>query len=296
MATTRRIAVLFHEGDRHLSTQRYIVHHMADFWREDGHEVEFLFGTRRFAAADLVLVHVNLSVVPQQYLEFASRYPRALNVRIRDIRKTSISSNLVRPGDDWSGPVIVKSDLNYAGLPEQTLMRSWLERRSRKVHRLVLALRRLRGMAGPFEGAGDYETYGSLRDVPAARASDPNLVIEKFRPEHVDGLYYTRIYQFLGDRSTCSRMGSRQPIVKASESVSVEAVEPHPDVVRWREELGMDYGKLDYVMDGDSAVLLDANKTIGATVYTGTGAGGGVSHEQVRRNRRWLAEGLYHYL
>lgn len=293
MATNRRIAVLFHEGDRYLSTQRYIVHHLAGFWREDGHEVEFLFGTRRFSPADIVLVHVNMSVVPQEYLEFAVRYPQALNIRIRDIRKSSISSNLVRQGDGWIGPVIVKSDLNYAGLPEQALNRSWLERHSHTAHRLAVRFRRLRGTGGPYDKPGDYEIYDTLANVPGLRARDPTLVMEKFRPERQDGLYFTRIYQFLGDRATCSRMGSPHPIVKANESVIVESVEPHPDIVRWRHELGMDYGKLDYVMDGDSAVLLDVNKTIGASLYTG--AGGGVSQETITKNRRRLAEGLYHY-
>jgi len=39
----------------------------------------------------------------------------------RDIRKSAFSRNLVRPGDGWDGPVIVKSDLNCAGRPERLL-------------------------------------------------------------------------------------------------------------------------------------------------------------------------------
>jgi hypothetical protein len=127
--SAKRIAILFHKGDRHYDLSRYMVHYLARRWRADGHEVINLFGVSRFEPADLILVHVNLSVVPGEYIEFASRYPIALNSGVRDIRKSTISRNLVRPGEGWDGPVIVKSDLNYAGLPERVLNRSWLERR-----------------------------------------------------------------------------------------------------------------------------------------------------------------------
>ena len=95
--------MLFHEGDRHRNPSEYIVHHLAEFWREDGHTVSYVYGLKRFVPADIVLVHVNLSVVPSDYLEFASRYPLVLNGKIRDIRKSSFSKNLVRPGS-WDGP------------------------------------------------------------------------------------------------------------------------------------------------------------------------------------------------
>ena len=90
--------MLFHREDRHYDPSRYIVHRLADYWREDGHDVVYLFGVKRFVPADLVLVHVNLSVVPDEYLEFAGRYPIALNRHIRDIRKTTVSANLTGPG------------------------------------------------------------------------------------------------------------------------------------------------------------------------------------------------------
>ena len=111
------IAVLFHENDRHRDLSTYIVGHLAPFWREDGHQVTFLFGTRHFVPADILFVHVNLSVVPDRYVEFAARYPVAVNSRIRDIRKSVISRNLVGPGDPWDGPVIVKTPDSFLVIP-----------------------------------------------------------------------------------------------------------------------------------------------------------------------------------
>lgn len=131
----RSIAVLFQHHDRPSGVSGYIVDHLARLWRADGHEVTYLFGTGGFVPADIVLVHVDLSVVPASYLEFASRYPLVLNGRIRDIRKSVVSSNLVGPGDAWSGPVIAKSDLNCGGWTEDVLEAGWLRRHVRGSHR-----------------------------------------------------------------------------------------------------------------------------------------------------------------
>jgi hypothetical protein len=50
------------------------VNQLAEFWRENGLEVVYLYGADRFVPADLVLVHVDPSVVPEEYLEFAAQY------------------------------------------------------------------------------------------------------------------------------------------------------------------------------------------------------------------------------
>jgi len=290
MGTTtrpRRIAVLFHRGDRHRNPAEYIVHHLADFWREDGHAVEYVYGTRRFVPADLVLVHVNLSIVPSDYLEFAKRYPIVLNGKIRDIRKSTFSRNIVRPGDSWDGPVILKSDLNYAGVPERYLQLTELEHLWHPLRRVRKLGDRLFNRTPPFLGPRDYRVFNSLSEVPAEWFSNPNVIVEKFRPEIEDGMFHTRVYQFLGDRSTCTRMGTGNPVVKAERNAKTEPVEPAPEVVEWRHRLGLDYGKLDYVVNNGEVVLLDVNKTTGASRY--------MDDEHRRRMRRHQAEGLYSY-
>ncbi len=279
--------MLFHERDRYRDPSTYIVHHLAGFWREDGHEVSYVFGTRRLVPADIVLVHVNLSVVPAAYLEFASRYPIVLNGGIRDIRKSTISDSLVRPGDAWDGPVIVKSDLNYAGVPERYLRRTPMERRWHVLHSVRRVIERVRGETAPFGDSSEYLIFDRIADVPARWLGNRHVVVEKFRPEFEDGLYHVRIYQFLGDRWSCTRVGTPNPVVKSDRDARTESVEPAEEVVAWRRTLRLDYGKLDYVVNNSEAVLLDVNKTTGASSY--------MDDDRRRRMRRHQAEGLYSY-
>lgn len=285
--TPKRIVVLFHAGDRYHGPSTYIVDHLAGCWRHDGHAVTYLFGTRRFVPADLIFVHVNLSVVPEEYLEFASRYPIVVNGRIRDIRKSTTSRNLLRPGDSWGGRVIVKSDLNYAGEPEHTLRRNWLWHHFRLWREVATFAERVAGQQAPFRSWRDYLLFDRLADVPEPWFSNRHAVVERFRPEIENGLYHLRMYQFLGNRSSCSRLASPLPLVKAGTSVRVERIEPDAEIVAWRYRLGMDYGKLDYVVHDGEVVLLDVNKTTGASRH--------MDDAELRAVRRYQAEGLYGY-
>jgi hypothetical protein len=97
----RTIAILFHENNRKHDLSSYAIAFLAEFWRQDGNRVRYLFGTHKFVPADLLLIHVDLSIVPDEYLEFASRYPIALNKVPKDIRKAQVSTNLVRRGDSY---------------------------------------------------------------------------------------------------------------------------------------------------------------------------------------------------
>lgn len=284
MAGRKRIAVLFHEREAQLDHGRYLVDQLAPFWREDGHEVVYLFGTGRFVPADLVFVHVDLSVVPDRYLEFAARYPVAVNGRIRDIRKSRTSRIQVRPGDGWTGPVLVKSDHNYGGESERLFEPSLLERHPR-LDRLRRRLLRTAGLP-QIASLRDYRIFERVEDVPALWFRRRDVVVERFVPELEDGLYHFRMYQFLGDRVRCTRLGSPQPVFLPDESTRVESVEPHPEAAAWREELAVDYGKFDYVVHEGRPILLDANKTTGAWLRVET------SEEE----RRHHARGLYAYL
>jgi len=281
----KRIAVLFHERDRHTEMSGYIVDHLARFWREDGHEVVYLFGTGTYVPADLVLVHVNLSVVPEEYLAFASCYPIVLNGKIRDIRKSVISSHLVRPGDSWTGPVIVKSDLNFGGEPERALTPAPLEpSRMRRAARRLAA--RLAGRI-QIDDWTKYRVYDRAADVPASLFERRDVVVEQFLPEHENGLYHLRLYQVLGDRWTCTRLASAEPVFKAEDSVRAEPVEPSPEVETWRRQFHLDYGKLDYLVHDGLPVLIDVNKT--------TGASSAVADAPLQAMRRQLADGLYSF-
>lgn len=283
----RRIVILFHTEDRRYDPNRFIVGHLARFWREDGHEVVSLFGTETHVPGDIVLVHVDLSIVPDPYLRFAARYPRVLNGGIRDIRKSTISGHLLRADDPWPGRVIVKSDLNCAGLSERALEQGWLARRVELWRRAVALGARWTGRTPTFSDWREYQVYERLADVPRRYFARRDVVVERFLPEFEDGLYRLRVYQFLGDRHVCTRLASPDPVLKSYSSVLVETVDPAPETMSWRRQLNMDYGHFDYVMHDGKAILLDANKTTGASNH--------VASDELIATRRQLAQGLYSY-
>lgn len=260
--TEKRIAVLLYEKDNHQTLKQHLICLLAEQWRQDGHEVIFLFGIDEFVPADLLFVHIDLSIVPDSYLEFAKRYPIAINGTIKDIRKSTYIPDLLERGDSWDGPVIVKSDNNSAGIPERKRA-GYLG----KLHEKVLkAIHRFKAGTSPLtiRTALDYKVYDHLREVPQLYFHHPGLVIQKFTPEMDKGLYCTNSIFFLGDQISCARLKSKNPIVKDHTVIDLDRnVEPHPDILALRKKLKFDYGKFDYVNHRGDAILLDANKTVG---------------------------------
>jgi len=263
-----RIAILMHQNARKLPLSRYAITHLARFWINDGNKVFVVFGDRDLVPADIAILHVDLSIVPDSYLELATHYPVVLNGKVRDIRKSTISKNLLVRDAIYSGKVIVKSDLNFAGMPERVVLTT---------------------PSSPptvdFKLPQDYRVYDSLAQVPERYFDDPRVVVEKFLPEMEDDWYCVRNYLFLGDQTTCYRAVSRNPVVSGNCWERVEIVEPHPELLEWRQQLNFDYGKFDYVVHNGRPVLLDTNKTVGAPPpFPGL--------EEIWRNR---AKGIYAY-
>ena len=245
----RRIALLFHESDRNRDLSAYAVSRLVPVWREDGHEVVPVFGAETFVPADLAFVHVDLSEVPEAYLDLAARYPASVNGRVRSIRKSAYSPHLLREGDPWEGPVIVKSDRNYGGAPEA----------QRRIPRLDG-----QGLEPPFASPFHYQVLPGLDAVPKEVFGSPDFVVQRFLPELEEGLFHVRSYAFLGDWGECQRLASDDPIVKAETKVSSAPTPVHPEILALRRNLGFDYGKIDYLLHGDELVLLDLNKTTGS--------------------------------
>ncbi len=267
----QRIAILFHKSDRNMDLSVYSITRLAPHWERDGHEVFPVFGTQEFVPADLVIVHVDLSVVPEDYLTFAARYPVAVNGKVRDIRKSTFSTNLIRRGDEWRGPVIVKSERNYAGHPEA----------ERGLPRLDG-----KGFDPTFQSTLDYPVFDRIQEVPDECFESPDLVVQRFLPEMEDGLFHVRMYQFLGDRCSCMRLAANDPIVKSGNKVFSGNIAPHPDIIEMRKKLNFDYGKFDYVIHNGEAILLDLNKTTGTAPQT---------TPQIEANRHITAQGLYSF-
>ena len=261
----KHILIVFHRNATLIAIRSSVICRFARIWRSMGYRVTFQCGIDRLPTADLVFLHVDLSVVPDEYIEFAARYPVSVNGRVRDIRKSTISDNLVFPGDDWTGPVIAKSDLNYAGKPEYILTYGNSIRKntaSRYFHYI-------RNWVGGrrdnprFKSWRDYRIFDSLGEVPGEIVNDPEIVLERFLPDLHDGIYTAYAYQFLGHASVTRRITSTHPVVKGESSSKVVFVEPNPEAEAWRRQFRLDYGKIDYVIHNGKPILLDVNKTTG---------------------------------
>lgn len=271
------IAVLCHADDVGVAERGYLIHYLGDFWRQQGHTVEFFHGLDDRAAmlaSDLLIPHVDLTRTPEAYATFLAQHPCVLNRRVLDISKRLISRDLVAPGDGYEGPVIVKTDENFGGMSEADARwrretAGWLGPGRRLLRRLTRALARLRPHRSPGSALArathlaHYPVFERRRDVPSGVFDNRALVVERFLPERAGDLYCVRYYVFLGDRSLCARIGAKVPIVKGEDIVSVERVSVHPDIEARRIEMGFDFGKFDYVERDGRAILIDANRTPG---------------------------------
>jgi len=124
------IAILLHRDTAAARWRSYFIFQLAQCWRDCGYRMAFIDDQSESVPADLLFVHVDLSVVPMLYRAVVPRYPRAVNGQVFDIRKRAISRNLVGPDSDWDGPVVVKTDLNSRTIHGKLLSvgRSWVSR------------------------------------------------------------------------------------------------------------------------------------------------------------------------
>jgi hypothetical protein len=268
-----RVSILLHERDVRAHRVAYIVWHLARVWRDRGVggrdvSVSVEHGPAGRADADVVVNHVDLTVVPAPYLAYLGRFPVAVNGRCTDISKRRVSGAPLRPGEPWDGPVIVKPDANCGGIGEERLQRETPLCRLFRASRLACAslggsrrrererwrsLRRL-----PSE---EYPVFGSLADVPAEVLENPALVVERFVPEREGDLYAIRTYTHFAGRAISRRVLSTEPVVKAGGVVRRDEVEPPAEVVDAARRFGLDFGKVDYVVHDGRATVLDVNRT-----------------------------------
>lgn len=278
-----RIAILVHR-EQAFEASNYYLRDIAAIWREQGYEVAVVHGTDRSATADVAILHIDLTVVPDAYTACVADYPVVINAAVRDISKRAISGQCVTRGDGYSGPVLVKSNLNCGGLPELDLARC-----GPRPGRWAADLRRrlpwtLRGTLKTH----DYRVYQDVAEVPRTVWHNPALVVEQFLPERDGALYCLRTWTFLGDAHTHSRSWSPDPVIKSRNVVRREVLHQVPDAL-WalRETLGFGYGKFDYVVHDGRVVLFDANRTPGL---------GDVPRAVIQPNARILAGGIRTYL
>jgi hypothetical protein len=254
------IAILSHALDRILWQRQdgngyncpYLIGQMALELIRRGHQVEIVHGLEaKNPQADLAILHVDLTCVPTDYLDFAASFRRCLNAQVSDIRKTTVSMAQLSRHPDWQGPVMVKSNLNCNGSPEVLKNDRLAKVGEVPVH------------AGACE-FNDYLIYETVDAIPDSIRQRPEIAIDAFMPEREDGLYAIRHWVFCGDRGHCSRHVSPEPVIKGGNIIRRDIVEVPAALRTIRSQMGFNYGKFDYVMHGGECYLLDANKTPGS--------------------------------
>jgi hypothetical protein len=245
-----RILILTHEYDDPTETP-YLIKGLIPPWRQMGHSVRVAKGLAWGEDADIVVVHVDVSVVPEDYRRYAGQFPAGVNRRAVDIRKRTVSRILLQRSDTWDGQVIVKSDLNFGGVGELR-------------HNEIASAFDLDAPYPALEPAPGYDIYPSLDTVPEAVWNDPRYVMERFLPERDERGYWLHCWVFLGDAERCNRYCAPEPIVKFANFTLQEPAAVPEELRVERERLGFDYGKFDFVVHEGRPVLLDANRTPGA--------------------------------
>jgi len=255
----------------------YVLSHMTRHWRAAGIDVEI--GAAFHERADLCILHHDRTRIDRDKLPPAPSAARVLNGEVLDISKRLYTQLQLSPSDDWDGPVIVKTDLNSFGIPEQWLSRPTVLDSLRR--RLARYSWRMARRLPP----KDYPILGTIPDVPDWVWADRRYLVERFLPERQGDLFAIRGWMFFGSHDYGYRLLATNPLVKTGTMVGHEYLTDVPEELRQiRARLKLDFGKLDYVVHDGHAIVFDANKT--ATL-----AGDGNSPRI-----KMLAEGIWDFL
>jgi hypothetical protein len=245
---------------------KYLACQIGEAWRERGHELRIRAVEEPPGDPDVAFLHVDRSAIPESFVAQLGYDCPVVNGGALDIRKRRVSRQLVARGDGYDGPVIVKTDENYFGLPDESRTpqpEGVCGLAGRVVRR---ALRLDRRLGSPKE----YEIYPRPAAVPGWIWRSRHYVVERFTPERDGEFYVLRNWLFLGDCEVGVICWSRAPIVKSTNIERYEFTDEVPDEIRARRrELGFDFGKFDWVMVDGQPILLDANKTPTVRMRTG---------------------------
>jgi len=242
------------ELDRSLNDAS-VLRALGRIWHEEGYDL--VVGQEYSADADVCILHHDRSILDAARLPEPPPSKRVVNGGVLDISKRRYSVLAVKPDDRWSGPVIVKTNLNHFGIPERQFggrlpigrrLRARVARRAWRIARMLPDRR--------------YPVLERISKVPGWVWRSPDLIVEKFMPERDGDFYCLRGWLFLGSRGYAYRMVAADPMVKTGTMIRYEIFEDAPpEMHAMREQLGFDYGKFDYVVHDDRPILLDANKT-----------------------------------
>ncbi len=233
----------------------HLISVLDSIWQQTGYTVTR--GPAVAPGADAVIVHTDHSRVPGELLEAVPAGIPVINGKAVDIRKSKVSQMLLDRSSDWAGPVMIKTDANAHGAEEYVY------------HHIHLArlLKILAARVVPWQWVGElplrqYPILGHKSQVPDWVWQDDRLVVDRFMPERDGELYVLRLWMFFGDKEYCMKVTGRRPMVKSRDLVSVELMDGVPAGVREvRQRLGLDFGKIDFVLHDAKPHVFDVNKT-----------------------------------
>jgi len=250
------IAILTHQFED-FQQSTYLLRHICGKWEQQGIRISIHKGVEHpLPHCDLLILHIDLSVIPQAYIDAINMQSNVINGNVDNIEKRTFSQLIVNERQQHTGPVIVKTNANCGGLPEQHISQMFTGETTRL------------GVQRPLRKAKwliEYPIYQSTKEVPPGVWKNEHLIVEKLISERDgEGNYCIRCWIFFGDQEINYICHSPDAIVKSQRIVRREFVDEIPNELREiRKQKGIDFGKFDYgIVDGE-VVLYDINKTPG---------------------------------
>jgi|GEM_PF-6636120 len=117
-----------------------------------------------------------------------------------------------------------------------------------------------------------YQIFESLKKVPK-KYFKSEYVVQKFLPERSGENFIVRECYFLGDHFYLNVESSPIPLFTTGTQIEFGPVTPPKEIVEIRNELHLDYGKIDYAICNGETVIFDVNKTVGTISDQSIGAG-----------------------
>ncbi len=202
-------------------------------------------------------LHVDLTELPDPFNRVHQFYARCVNGRAFTISRRLYSRVVLNRGDDYSGPVIVKSALNSRGLPEMQFA----------AYRRMLSLQDPQTRPAMLERlCPQYRIYDHTGAVPEENWLDPHSMVEKFIPGHtrLPVVKYRQEFFFELELNTRSTFDSL--LCDPTQIVSVEfPTSAPPEVQAVRRQLNLDFGSVDYFIVDGEVFVIDVNKTTTVT-------------------------------
>lgn len=315
-SSAKRILIVTQPGAIEFSS--YILSRLSSNWKADGHSVQVSSTQEERLNADAVVLHVDLTVVPASYRNFAKQFPVGINVDAASISKDLFSRKSIAEGEHSNGALIIKTKENFGALPERRGRGSTIAQK--KLEQILGRFALSKGKQGTLVSSiawrhlrrldpNHYPIFASTAAVPAGAWRNPRLIIEEFCPERTrEGAFVLRHWYFLGQNEFSRTLISENPIVKwdtmtSSEkqrsrkewdqiTVSTDADIP-AEVRKARDELKLGFGRIDWVMCKGEPVVFDVNKT---PANVGASNSDPVIEKKIDRIFRDLATGLYDLL